>query len=193
MRFVSWSPGFQITASPELKQKVEQLADGSTRELRAGFICQFTPDDWTEREREQLYKRFPKEMTKGSRLGMDGTPINDDWKISTYDTAKIEDAELRAKVEKGLLENFDNGIHYILVESPRIPSPWGNYDEIVVRGQRTIDRVVAQICATVEDLGFDPAQVAAYERENLNRQEVLDGLAKLAEQEPVEETIEVSA
>jgi hypothetical protein len=182
MRFVSWSANFSVTPSEQFKEKIETLADGSTRTLREGYIVRFNPSDFTDRDREAVYRQFPKEMTKGSRRDQSGMDIDNDWKISTFDTSTVP-AEIRADLEKALLECHDHGRHYIMVEQPVIPAPWPKYSEI---------KSAKAIVQTVQALGLDPKQVAAYERENLNRDEVLAELAAL-EEEPVEETIEVAA
>ena len=74
----------------------------------------------------------------------------------------------------------------VLVERPKSLAPWPTYDKLTVTGRRTIELVVEKICSTVADLGLNADHVAAYERENLNRPEVIAGLAKLQEGETPE-------
>jgi hypothetical protein len=184
LRFASWSANFRIIPGPQFKQKTEVLADGTHRVVpgREGYICRFTTD-YTEREKQAVYEAFPKDMTRGSRLDMQGMPIDNDWKISTFDTDSAPEA-IRKDLEKALLENHEYGRMYIKVEVPRIPAPWPKYGEI-----KSPDAIVK----TVTALGLDPAQVAAYERENGNRPEVLSALEALSSGPEVEETIEVAA
>jgi hypothetical protein len=93
--------------------------------------------------------------------------------------------EERAAIEEALLE-----VHSaVLVERPKAVAPWPTYDKLTVAGRRTIELVVEKIVATVSDLGLNADHVADYERENLNRAEVLTGLAGLTEREPEPEPL----
>ena len=74
----------------------------------------------------------------------------------------------------------------LLVERPQLPAPWPAYDKLVAQGARTVEKVAQKIAEKVIEDGYDPALVVAYERENLNRPEVLDALAHLTA-EPVAE------
>jgi hypothetical protein len=74
---------------------------------------------------------------------------------------------------------------YIPAERPKLEAPWPTYDRIVPQGQRTMEKVAAKIAETVAELGLDATVVAGYERENLNRPEVLLALeALVVVQEP---------
>ena len=46
-------------------------------------------------------------------------------------------------------------------------------------GRRTDEKVVEQILAGIDTTGVDPAAVVAYERENLNRAEVIAAVEAL--------------
>lgn len=84
--------------------------------------------------------------------------------------------EEREAVEAKLLEQG-----YMRVEPDRLQAPWPAYDKLVAQGARTVEKVAAKITETVIENGYDPEEVAAFERENLNRPEVLDALASLIE------------
>jgi hypothetical protein len=74
---------------------------------------------------------------------------------------------------------------YLRVEPKRLPAPWPAYDKLVPQGRRTVELVAEKIAATVAENGYDPAQVAAYERQNANRPEVLAALeAGVPDEEP---------
>lgn len=117
--------------------------------------------------------------------------------VCWYDS---EDAQLlkgwsdeeRQEIEDGLREALAKGqlpgVH--VVEPPRLAAPWPAYDKLVVHGRRSLEMVVAKIAEKVREDGYDAGQVAAYERANLNRPEVLQGLADLAAVEPEEELID---
>ncbi len=91
--------------------------------------------------------------------------------------------EERAAIEQALLE-----VHSaVLVERPKVAAPWPAYDKLTVTGRRTIEHVVEKIVAAVTDLGLEPKAVVDYERENLNRPEVLAAMEALAEGEKEEE------
>lgn len=74
---------------------------------------------------------------------------------------------------------------YLEVKPVKLPAPWPAYDKLVTQGQRKIEHVAEKIVASVLEGGYDAAEVAAYERQNANRPEVLDALGALTA--PVEE------
>lgn len=76
----------------------------------------------------------------------------------------------------------------IRCEPPRLKAPWPAYDKLVAQGQRTIDKVAAKIAEKVQEDGYSPHEVVAYERQNLNREQVIAALEALLE--PVEEATE---
>lgn len=101
--------------------------------------------------------------------------------------------EEREIVEKYLLDRIASGCgDYVFIEQPTTDKPWPKYDEIVAVGRRTIDHCAQLITDTVRTLGLDPERVADYERENLNRPEVIEALSKVTGDEEVE-VIEVPA
>lgn len=72
---------------------------------------------------------------------------------------------------------------YIEVEPVKATPPWPAYDKLTAQGRRTVEMVAEKIVATVQDLELDAATVAAYERQNLNRPEVLAALEQSVETE----------
>lgn len=185
-----------------IHQELEALADNTYRvipserartEFPSGYIAQFRRNDYTDYEKQVAYDRLGGALNRGSRLGDDMvTPVSNDDRIGTFDTNLIEDPKLRAKVEEMMLAHPDHGRDFILVEQPKIPRPWPRYDELRVQGRRTVEMVVETIVAKVKEDGYSPEDVLAYERQNLNRPEVVEALEELA-RVPDEDLVEVSA
>lgn len=73
---------------------------------------------------------------------------------------------------------------YLEVKPVKAKAPWPAYDKLVKQGQRTDAHVAAKIAEKVAEDGYDPAEVAAYERQNLNRPEVLAVLEVAKDEEP---------
>ena len=185
-----------------IHQELEQLADGTFRvvakvraktEFPAGYIAQFRRNDYTDYEKQIAYDRLGSALNRGSRLGDDMvTPVPNDDRIGTFDTHQIDDPKLRARVEELMVAHADHGRDFLLVEQPKVGKPWPRYDELRAQGRRTIDLVVEQIVAKVREDGYTADDVLAYERQNLNRQEVLEALEELA-RVPEEDRVEVTA
>jgi len=75
-------------------------------------------------------------------------------------------------------------------------APRGGLDGLAVElraaGRRTVEMVAESIVAKVREDGYSPDDVLAYERQNLNRQEVLEALEELV-RVPEEDGVEVTA
>jgi len=137
--------------------------------------------------------RWAIEQAKAAGMIVTGKPDGIDFQpyFSSYDTnaaAELEgwDAETKQWVEQRLLANPANGSTYIRVEIPRLKPPWPAYDKLVAQGARTVDLVAAKIAAKVVEDGYDPAEVIAYEAENLNRPQVIEGLQEIISPEVAE-------
>jgi hypothetical protein len=95
------------------------------------------------------------------------TPSSPIERIGVFDTVEwqdkygLDDAD-RAEVEKLLLGNPANGVHYIKVDEVRAAIPWPTYNETHHN----------KIPVLAEELGCID-QVLAYERENKNRASVV--------------------
>jgi hypothetical protein len=76
-----------------------------------------------------------------------------------------------------------------VVEPVKLAAPWPAYDKLVVHGQRKIEHVVAKIVETVQELEIDPGLVIAYEKQELNRPEVVAAVAAIGAPEPDEEEL----
>ena len=183
MRFISWITQYKLMA---VHQGYEVLATGQGRVTSPGYTVEFRPHDATHAEREQARRSFQYRglvTAPGSEKELD--PIDVQHRVSTFDTNVIADSELRARVEKALLNNPDFGRDYVLADEPvKLPPPWPAYDKLVAQGRRTLEMVVEKIKAQVDEAGYDPVAVIAYERENLNRPEVIAALEPQTADEP---------
>ena len=112
MRFISKHPGYKFIA---IHEQVEVLASGLPRTIAPGFICEFSPFDTTDWERDIAREKFKFQGVPMLESGILMDPIT---RVSSYDTTKIENPELRAKVEQRLLET-QGPMDHIHVEKPK--------------------------------------------------------------------------
>jgi hypothetical protein len=90
-------------------------------------------------------------------------------------------AEVKARFEEVLSASGDlQSVDMIRVEQPRLAAPWATYSEISTGAGHDKAWVAKRIVELVEATGSDPARVAAFERENEDRDYVLVALAALA-------------
>lgn len=87
--------------------------------------------------------------------------------FSFYDTEKMCSAEIRPQVEAYLLR-LASGNDVYLYEPEKLKAPWPTYDQIVTKAGFSRQNRADKIAATVTDLGLNPVEVIAYERENVN-------------------------
>jgi hypothetical protein len=111
---------------------------------------------------------------------IDGVPtvaFDPRFRIGFFETDEVEQ-EHRATYERvlDLLASAptSNGIYKFVAE--RTPAPWPAYDKLVTKAGVSKADVVRKIVAKIEDDGYNPIQVIAYERENLNREDVVRGI-----------------
>lgn len=186
MRFISRYAKYQITAVHEQR---ERLTDGTYKTTAPGFMCEFRHGDLTDAERELARKVF---LWKGLPTSMGGQPldpINDLHRVSAFDSREAPE-HLRGQVEQALLSNAALGHDYVLVEEVKAEAPWPAYPRLVAGGRgRSNEWVVEQIVATVTATGVDVDKVLAYERENMNRPEVLDAVEALREPDEVQDEL----
>ena len=151
-------------------------------------VLEFRPllgaaSDWI---RDEALKAFGKTLTTGLADGVD--PAS---RISMYDTdmeAKVRgwDDEKKQVVEEVL--DRTSGYVHVRLEIPKTPRPWPGYDDIKgVKG----NTAAAQIVQLVKDTGSNVHDTIKYERENANRQSVVEALEELlaAPGEPAEEEL----
>jgi hypothetical protein len=148
------------------------------QELRANF----TPDLRNSEDTALAKSAF---VFRGMPIYEDGSEVDPSYRISVFDSevAKLQEgwteddealviAALRATVGQGCVE----------VIPAAAAKPWNGYDSLT-----DADKVVELALAIDADL----AQVAQYERENLNRPAVVEALQAAAAER--DETITVSA
>jgi len=186
MRFISPISGHQFIA---LHDEWEVMGDNMTRIKKQGYTVRFKQGDVTDFEKDLGRKKL---TFRGIPWNLDGSPFDPTNRIASFDTASIEDKELRARVEKAMLENPECGRSdcYILVEKPKLEAPWPDYGNLVPKGKRTIEMVADKIANTVANTGIDPDSVILYERENENRPEVIEALEGLSDPVDDEELVE---
>lgn len=187
MLFVSRVTHYQFT----VRSTVDLITSNNTGiPVRSGLTIEFRPGGIPEWARQQAAATF------GHQPGVahDEDPT---WRYSMFDTdaeahMRGWDSETKALVDERLLTGLGYGDDHILVEKPKLPAPWPNYDKLVPRGKRTADMVAQLIADKVRDDGYDADTVVAYESENLNRSEVINAIRQAAarDEEPKEELIE---
>lgn len=171
-------------------EKVMVLATGDRQVLQKGLIAKpWRWGDVTEWERHTVLEHFGNSF-RG--LLYDEDPIH---RLSSFDSLWAQSVngwtdEEREIVEERVRTGPGNGVDYVVVDTPRVPAPWPGYDSLTVQGRRTIQLVAEKIAAMTADTGTPPSHVLAYERENLNRPEVLAAVTALTAEEPAEELIE---
>lgn len=111
----------------------------------------------------------------GTGIGRDENPF--DW-CGIFD---LDEAALRngwSPEDKALVEEILDkgaGTLYVRADPPRIPAPWPNYDKIVGEDAD----VAFAVTRKVQEDGYSPSDVAAYESQGLARPLVLEALASL--------------
>lgn len=104
-------------------------------------------------------------------------------RISWFDTEiaqkhyKWTDEE-RKFAEERLKEDQTNGLSYIIVEAPKVPAPWAKYDDL---------KDASEIVALMDATGTEAGDVLSYERQNKNRQAVIDAVEASEDEVPVAE------
>lgn len=99
--------------------------------------------------------------------------------VAFLDTEQAQAEHGWTDEERRLVEERLVARGYVQVEPERVPAPWPAYDKLVAHGRRTIEMVAEKIAEKVAEDGYSPAMVAAYERENLNRPQVVAALEAL--------------
>lgn len=171
-------------------ERVMVLATGDRQVLQRGLIAKpWRWGDTTEWERKTVLDHFG-ESFRG--LQYDENPVH---RLSSFDSlwAQKENGwsdEERLIVEERVKTGPGNGVDYIIVDTPRVPAPWPGYDKLVSQGARTVQKVAEKIVETIRETEVPAGHVLAYERENLDRPEVVKALEAMLVEEPSEELIE---
>lgn len=196
MRFISKYAKPMIGFQNEF---VQYLPDGQggtvANTVRPLLVCEFS-------NRKSL---FPWEVKAAEKFEFRGgiveademTPVSNLYRVSIFDTDEFArekglSDEDKAKLESFLVNHPTHGIDFVLVEEPRYPKPWPTYDEIRGGGAKsTVEKVIEQ----AEMLGYHTDRqrledMLAYERQNLNRREIIEHFEPfLIEQEEEQEEL----
>ena len=158
---------------------------GKRKRLVAQFQRGGAPD-WVVGEAE---KRFD---FKGRG---DGEPTQ--MMIGVFDSAQTAAAYKWSEEEHDVvvrhLRDTQNP-YWFVAEQPKVPAPWPTYDNLVVQGQRTWEKVAAKNIETASDTGISLESLVAYEKQNRNDERILaayEQAVRAAEEAiPAEELVE---
>ena len=144
----------------------------------------FSPDLRTDVERDLALSTF---SFRGLAIYENGQTVDPTYRISVFDSevAKLQNGwtdEDEKEVVEELRHGGPIGLMYVEVIPVPTDKPWAGYDELTD---------AYRIVELATGIGADLSQVVSYERENKNREDVIDALeAAVAE---ADETIIVSA
>src|SRR5262249_38545665 len=109
------------------------------------------------------------------------TPVDPTYRLSGFDTTiQGWGDEEREELEQRLADASVSG-DYIIIETPKRPAPWPGYDKL---------KSAAKIADLTQATGSDVEGVLAYERENLNRPEVIEAVQALVPEEEDEVVVQ---
>jgi hypothetical protein len=163
---------------------------GDLKETKAPLFVQFRPG-------AGLMPKYAQEAVRAlPRFGRGMADDDDPLRLAGWFDTRFESgwtAEEAEEAEKLLLEKFDYGIEYILVEAPKAVAPWPNYDKQTSSLEG--DALVKSVLDTVTSTGIPLGNVVVYELENKARPELIEALETVSKQleGDVEEELEVSA
>jgi hypothetical protein len=188
MRFLSSIAGYRFIA---IHGEINFDTDGYTRQTKPGYTVEFRKGILTDYEKAIARKQL---NFRGVPMNMDGSAIDPVDRASLFDTEWIEDKDLRARVEKRMLEHsgLNHYMGYILVEEEKVPAPWPTYDELTIHGRRNASQVAEKNIEVAKLTGVDLDVLIAYEKQNRNDERLIAAYeaAKEAPAEPVEELVE---
>jgi len=135
-----------------------------------------------------LRKKWPKMPVIHPSIGSPDGPVPWHSVCSIWDSKEAQKVygwtdEEREKFEQKLKSHPRFGLRFIEVVAEKIPAPWPAYDKLTAQGRRTIEMVAETIATKVREDGYTPADVIAYERENLNRQQVIEAIENITDVE----------
>lgn len=186
-RYLSQFTNFKKTVI-KAQTTLVQGANGPVMQMLAEpVIALFQQAGCTEWERKLALDKFDFKA-----IGDGEDPVR---RVSAYDTDTEADRHAWSPETKRQIEallDAQQGVEYFRVERPRRPAPWPTYDEITVQGRRTVDLVAEQIQEKTREMGFDPSEIIAYERENLSRTAVIQALEALLAPEPEQDLVVIA-
>ena len=164
-RYISKYPAFKKTvrhAQATLIQGPQGPTMTTTRQATIAYFRQHGLADW---ELEEAKRRF-------NFLGVMEGEAPAENRCSYFDTDEQAqlygwDADAKAEIEE--LLDLGQSSDYFRVDRPLTPMPWASYH----------DMSADQVLEFTRAGKFSPTEVAAYERENDGRYELLEGLAEM--------------
>ena len=181
-RFVSPHRNYAHGVRPEIEAHLGP--DGVMVPKQTALSADFGPDLRTDEDVTLAKSVF---TFKGMPIYENGQELDPSYRISVFDSevAKLQNGwsdEDEAAVVEALRFNGPVGQMYVEVVPVPAEKPWNGYDDLT-DASRIVDLAIGT--------GADLSQVAAYESENLNREDVLWALQSA--QAEAAETITVSA
>lgn len=168
MRYLSRFGQFAVQVRPEMR---EAFASGVVRVTQEQVIAKFEPGICQAEERDLAIKRW---SFNGSLQEMDEvTTIQPDHRIGLFDSAIAQSDnqwsdELRQEVERLLNDHAERFDDVLVVPHHGPEPPWPRYD--------AYSGTPSQLLRKLIDEGHDLQGVLDYERENQNRERVVEAL-----------------
>jgi len=182
MRFISRFGRYGVLARRGIS---ENYATGMSKVVQTELEAKFHEGLLLPDERELALARW---SFNGSYQEIDEvTTVAPDYRIGIFDSIQAQmdhgwSNDERKLVEDALVTNaelFPNDL--MLVPETVIPPPWPRYDSF----EGSLDKLIAKIT----DDGYAISDVLAYERTNQNRENVVDALEQMIEDETVVEEV----
>jgi hypothetical protein len=168
---ISRSPGLTMPLRDTI---TDHAPNGAVIKVHPALSVQFSPQgaapDWAKDAVQSL-------SNWGSGIGLNEDPFSRVGSLDTDEEAKRQNwsPEEKKFVEDALVNASSNGLEYVVCSAPKTARPWDKYDEFVG------EDAVAKILYTVDLIGADPKLTLRYERENLDREDVVAALEGLVE------------
>lgn len=182
MRFISRFGRYGVAIRPQIQ---EAYATGAIKIIQTPLDAMFHEGRLLPNERELAITHW---AFNGSYQELDEvTRVAPDYRIGAFDSIETQmdrqwTNEERKQVEAeltSLAERFPNDL--MLVPETVLQPPWPRYDSF----EASLDKLIAKI---IED-GYVLSDVLAYERTNQNRENVVDALAQMIEDEAAVEEV----
>jgi hypothetical protein len=182
-RYVSRIRNYEFTGQHSITHETTHI---SGLPPRRSIVCKFKHAGLSPWEIDAALNRF-----KFPAAGHDEKVSH---RLSFFDT-EIESQlqnwtpDERTLIESRLESAPGNGVDFIRVDKPVPVAPWPAYPKLVAKKGQPMEKVAEKIVAIVGDMGLDPGAVAQYERETLNRPQVLEALDSIVPKEEEDEPL----
>jgi hypothetical protein len=182
MRFISRFGRYGVQIRPQIQ---EAFATGMVRIIQTPLNAYFHEGGLLPSERDLAVSRW---SFNGFYQEQDEvTIVAPDYRIGVFDSVEHQIAnqwtnEERKQVEVELIslaERFPNDL--LVVAETVIMPPWPHYDNY--------SGGIAKLITKIEEDGYSIADVLAYERQSQNREDVIDALEQMVEDESAVEEV----